>query len=187
MSNNMPDRLVVLDKNTKAETEILRFQPDEQMHVERLIEIVDDLRKRDDLSPEQLRTLATFLRAAKRLPMVTDGVSITISLINREKNGDWGYYSAFMSYDELELAVGESINCGSGHDHQVLNNLRIGCAWRGHDGVETGWEDWLDEFDHRVHDEGIEVSIEDNDSNIDWDAATSGAEYWDLLPDNAFR
>jgi hypothetical protein len=30
-------------------------------------------------------------------------------------------------------------------------------------------------------DETIEVSVEDNDSDIDWNASASGAEFWDAL------
>ena len=118
----------------------------------------------------------------ERLPLVTPGVGVELSLINRVSDGGWGYLSVNVSEESVEFTTGESIPSPFGNDHASREVVKFGVGWRKEDIDFLELEDWVIEFQNRADDPDQELSLSDHDSEVDdWYDPDSEVDCYDEL------
>jgi hypothetical protein len=159
---------------------------EEQALVEGLMHALRSLLKRPEMTAQQVYYTSLMLRALERMPFVTQGIGMTLSLINRSPSGNTGYQDLTIDDESIRFTTWEYLyNPDIGGDSQDLDNYEIGVGWRHVSADLTELEDWVAWLQRRAENPDIEVSFEDfADSAIDWYDETDGSALWDTLDSN---
>ena len=118
------------------------------------------------LTPAELRSLAALLLAVERLPCVTPGVDVSLTLSQPNLDGNYGWADLYISEAEFRLGIGEHFYDPSVGGDTESRTLYEACA--GDDAAEGDIALWLSYAEVRSADGS--VLIEDNSDleEIDW-------------------
>ena len=162
--------------------EIYSFKMEEEEFSTKCTEVVRALLCRTDLTAYSIHLFAITLRALERLPLVTPGVGIDITL--GQTYGDQGRdFQRFKIDDEsILLSTGELLYASYGSDYSSSNLIEIGVGWRTGDAEGFEIEDWFSAFLDRANSYETKVNIDDfAGSEIDWNDETDSRPYWEQL------
>ena len=168
----------------EKELQIYNFKCEEKILIKALINAMRLLLKRVDITSKQIYLTSLVLRALERMPLITPGIGIGLSLINRDiSEGNSGYQSLNIDEECVEFSTGENIySPGIGNDHQTLFKAQVGVGWRTEIADFVELEDWVVDLLNRAKEATIELSFEDYaDSTINWYDDTEGDSIWQTL------
>ena len=178
----MPDSTDEGDGPSCEPPQLYSFKIEEQGLIEGLMKALRSLLKRPGMTARHVYYTSLMLHALERMPLVTQGLWITLSLVNRESSGNWGCQDLTIDEEAVRFRTAESLyDPRTGSDNQRLDNEEIGVGWRNVSADLPDLEDWVAWFHRRAKDPAIEVSFDDADSAIDWDDETDGRALWDTL------
>lgn len=152
--------------------------------VEALIEAFRAVLRRPGLPTRDIHLSAIMLRGLERLPLVTDGIGLTVSLKDTSADGnDWVSMDMTLDDESFRISEFESHNEeGFGRDHFSRELVEIGVGWRGGQVEMTDLGEWIAMFASRAASPAVELSFEDfGESEVNWADETTGDAYWSEL------
>jgi hypothetical protein len=167
----------------KVSPELFGLFAEDKVIVDRLLDSVRRLIKRDGTTPEQVFHLAKLLHALQRLPLPTEGVAIELSLGMNHENGERDSQGVNLGETSLSLSTTRYViicpSIGGDSECEDVFQVEVGGFRNVVDSMAV--DEWLDAFDRRVTaDQELEISDNSDSSGIDW-GAESGEAYWDRL------
>jgi hypothetical protein len=165
------------------EPALYSFKTEESGLVPLFCKAVRALLARPSLPAREVHLCAVLLRAFERLPLITEGIGISLSLTYRVSADRSWYREIAVRADSVELsegAISYSPDVGSDCENRTL--IEIGVGWREENADLVALEDWLAGFANEAADPEIEVSFDDfGESQLDWSDDIDGADYWEGL------
>ncbi len=123
------------------------------------------------MTPEELRSLAALLLALERLPCVTPGVDVSITISQPNLDGNYGWANLYISETEFRLGTGEHFYDPSVGGDTESRTLYEACA--GDDAAEGDVDLWLSYAEARSADGSVLIDEDNSDLEvIDWDVTT---------------
>ncbi len=169
-----------LDSNEDISEYLLNFLPEDIVLLERVINAVEALLCRDDLSPVQINSISKVLLGLRRIPLMTPGLDIELGLLNEGEGGSYEY-TLVIKEDHFELSSGgfQLFQWGSdsisGPTFEVENHYRTDMNI-----FDLNWTDIVLEG---VKNFRIRIDDTSDDSQLDW-ANDDGSIFWDWLGEN---
>lgn len=183
MTNSLYDRaLQKLAAGKSIDRWLFRLDPDsDRTALEHLHNAVRTLLRRDDLSPRQISALAKLLLGFRRLPLITPGLNIHLSLSTKseDEGRGWDVYlredwfcvewagwvrgpfgSDSISGDPFEMSPGQE-GCG--------------CLWK---------QDWIASLPSIAEWAEVDLEDESRDAKLDWEH-DHGSVFYQALTDMA--
>jgi ankyrin repeat protein len=157
------------------------LKPEEEAFVGLLSNAVRTLLANPSISARDVHLCGIMLRALERLPLVTEGVGLSLSLISRSSaDGNSWYMEVALDEESFRLSEGETYYLPeTGSDHESRMIAEIGVGWREDEADHVDLEEWASTFAGRAADPAIEIDIEDfGNSEVDWHDDTTGEDYW---------
>ena len=110
------------------------------------------------------------LRALERLPLVTDGIGIALTLSQRSDDGSSGYYSLTIDEESVTVSTGEVIYSPAiGGDRESRDIVTIGIGWREGDADFIEIEDWIAVCSAYAEEPHTTIDFDDYaESEVDW-------------------
>jgi hypothetical protein len=145
------------------------FYPSEQQTLDKICMALRSMLTRPNIEPEHITTIGRLLFALHRIPLLTTGVSISVSLKRLSESAD---FSLRLSLDDERFYVEhtglfrDGINDPEGFTEEPLT---VGLGWRGEDNSRSLVRDWIAAFEAAAT--NVEYKIETDDSGVpvDWE------------------
>ena len=180
------------DKSEEGDEEendsnLFSFYRSEQDLVSEVNSIIRSLLTRPDITPRQISQIGRFLFALERLPRITPGISMEVTLVYR-CNNETTYESVSLDEDSFRLSSGGSAYDPSvGGDSFSSTTLEVGVGWRDEPWTWVEVADWLERFRGVVNDSeyDIEISVY-GDESVDWSLSDQEEQtnLWETFPDD---
>jgi len=153
-------------------------------YIYQVTEAVKRLFTRKDLTPKKAFSISKLLLGLSRLPFITPGLDVRISLSNRYPT-EAVFYAVGLNEHEFITESGGYMDLGYGADSFSGPTFEVGIGFRFLNNIIFG-PDWPAMFIEHVEDGELEINDYSKDSELDWDH-DDGSEFWDWIRDNEFR
>ena len=160
------------------------FYVEDRSLVEAVTRVVRQLLKRPTLNPLRVHQIGAFLFGLQRLPRLTPGLAMSISLTT-QYGDDIVTRSITIDDYHFELADFAIIHLSgvAGSDHESFVWFEVFAGEGREDRFHGYYDEWIAVLGELAEDDSTEIDIEDygNIAYIDWDDPGNPAD-WDKLP-----
>ncbi len=186
MNEEIPDyedaKLAIYYGNDEIlEAALFAFQSEDSYYVGRVTQAVQNLLRREEITPRQIVGIGRALLGLGRLPLRTPGLDVQISLSYKIGDGCQGY-DLFISADRFATESGGYDNFGFGTDSFSGTTFSVEPGCREYEGFLIETENWPDQFIEMLKNDlkVVDCSIQDL---LDWDHP-DGEVFWDWINDH---
>jgi hypothetical protein len=156
---------------------LLAFEPEDSDLVANLIMALRAMLGRDDLHPLQIVSLARLLLGMKRLPLVTPGLDVLVTVTTGTKD-DWFSYEIGLSEDVLQIGGGGYVQGPLGGDSYGGWAFMIEKSFRS-DPIDARLES-LDGIRYIAAHGAVKIQDDSDESQLDWEN-DDGAGFWHFV------
>jgi hypothetical protein len=177
------DELVEADEadEDEAPSDLYACHQEDKGVIDLLAKSIRGLLRRKDTTPYQIAKIGKFLFALERLPRITEGFGMSLTL-TYSYNNESSYQAVSIDSDSFKLSSGgNAYDPAVGGDSYSSTELEIGIGWReGGDLMEMSG--WVDSFAEKAADKDYEIDFEDFGSDpIEWSPDDDRKDPWDRI------
>ncbi len=173
-----------IDETDEAEAnDIFAFIAEDFSTIERVIAYIRQLLHRPDITGVQVSQIGYLLIGLERLPRVTPGVGIDLSLHDNQ-NEDWSCQSLHLDEETFCLETGETIyDPAIGSDHTSWKTFEVNVAGERYEAM-LSLDAWFSGFAMRLENPEMRLEIDNFGDALDleWEEDGPSRDRWGDLP-----
>jgi hypothetical protein len=154
---------------------LFAFEIDDGDYIQRVTEAIRSLLELPDLTPRQIVAIGRMLLGLSRMPLLTPGLGVEVSLRFKTEQSAISY-DLFFSQNHFETSSSGYNNFGFGSDSFSGSNFIVESHARQCDAGASYAESWPDIFLEMTA-AALEIRDDSDDQLLDWEHP-NGAVFW---------